>query len=308
VAEEEVEHARRIAADVLRPAAAEVDRTGSIPASHFAVLAAHGLYAPERPRPVAEQLASGCLSTAFVWLQHLGAVAATVQLPALHEKLATGQWRAGVAQAALRPGPPSVRAHATPQGYRLSGTAPWVTGWRYIDVLRVAARTADGMLVWALVHAVASDTLSVVPMTLSAVNAADTVQLTLTDHLVPADRVLSCRPFHPGEDPQVLRLNGFLALGLIRRCVELTGSAALAAQLEQARIALDTGEDVPRARARASALAVRAAAAAMAAAGAAAMRPGHDAGRLLREAGFLLVFGSRPAIRQALLEELDGIE
>ena len=40
--------------------------------------------------------------------------------------------------------------HATPQGDRLSGTAAWVTGWRHIDVLRVAGRTADGMLGWAL--------------------------------------------------------------------------------------------------------------------------------------------------------------
>jgi hypothetical protein len=32
----------------------------------------------------------------------------------------------------------------------------------------------------------------------------------------------------------------------------------------------------------------------------------QQAGRLYREAGFLLVFGSRPAIKQAMLDRLNG--
>jgi hypothetical protein len=57
-------------------------------------------------------------------------------------------------------------------------------------------------------------------------------------------------------------------------------------------------------RAAASELALRAAAALTVAAGSRAVRTDEHAQRLLREATFLLVFGSRPPIKASLLDRL----
>ncbi|MCU1604019.1 MAG: uncharacterized protein JWP46_484, partial [Modestobacter sp.] len=60
------------------------------------------------------------------------------------------------------------------------------------------------------------------------------------------------------------------------------------------------------ARAAASALAHRATGLLVVVTGSRAVLAGAHAERLAREALFLLVFGSRPAIRQALVAELGG--
>ena len=62
--------------------------------------------------------------------------------------------------------------------------------------------------------------------------------------------------------------------------------------------------EVAEARAAAAALAVRAAAALATAHGAGAVLRGSHPERLTREALFLLVFGSRPAIKAALMQRL----
>jgi alkylation response protein AidB-like acyl-CoA dehydrogenase len=81
--------ARRIADEVLFPAAADVDHTSVIPLTHWTALADAGLYAlaappevggPALPFPelieVIEVLASGCMATTFTWIQHHGCVLA----------------------------------------------------------------------------------------------------------------------------------------------------------------------------------------------------------------------------------------
>ena len=67
--------------------------------------------------------------------------------------LCRGERRAGVALAGLLPGPPRLRARPAEGGYVLDGTSPWVTGWRYIDTLHVAARREDDTIVWAVLDA-----------------------------------------------------------------------------------------------------------------------------------------------------------
>ena len=103
-----------------------------------------------------------------------------------------------------------------------------------------------------------------------------------------------------------LRTNGSLALGLAGRCCALVGGEALEAELVQIRRALDEGTPatLPAARAHASAFAVRAATALIVHEGGRAILADHDAQRLAREALFLLVFGSRSSIRDALLRDL----
>jgi alkylation response protein AidB-like acyl-CoA dehydrogenase len=205
-----------------------------------------------------------------------------------------------------------MRAQSTPDGYRFSGEAPWVTGWGLIDVLHVAARDENDTIVWALLPALPSSTLAVEPLEMLAVTSSRTVTLRFDDHPVPAGAVTGTLPYAewPARDAAGLRLNGSLALGLSERCRLLltdgTLAAAIARDIDAARSALDAAatEYLPAARAAASDLALRATATLMTAVGARGILAGGTAQRLFREAGFLLVFGSRPPIRADLLRRL----
>jgi alkylation response protein AidB-like acyl-CoA dehydrogenase len=335
-----VDAASRLADEVLLPAAPAVDRTATIPPSHLDLLASTGMYGVFAPADhgglvdedpvsafrVVEELASGCLSTAFVWVQHHGAVrsvAASVE-GGVRERwldpLCHGERRAGLAVGGLRPGPPSLRVRDVPGGFVLDGESPWVTGWGLVDVLLVAARDAADTVSWLLVDAADAPTLSVSVPELSAVMASRTVTLRFDGHHAPADRLTGRLPFAewPPRDAAGLRMNGSLSLGVAGRCARLVGGLAdhdagasrdagvaesLAAERDACRRSLDVaGPDaLPAARAAASELAMRAAAAAMVSAGARGILEGDHAERLAREAAFLLVFGSRPSIRTSLL-------
>jgi alkylation response protein AidB-like acyl-CoA dehydrogenase len=323
--------ATRLADRVLYPAATDLDRGARDPAGHLDLFASLGLYglgapagATEGPTAdlttlarVAEALAGGCLATTFVWLQHHGAVRAVAasRTPGLRERwlgpLCAGRVRAGVSQAALRPGPASVTARRDGDGWLLDGQAPWVTGWGLVDVLHVAARTGSGEVLWALVDARPGAGLTAEPMRLAAVSASATVRLRLSGCRVPDVRVTGVGPLPAatGADARSLRVNGSLALGLAGRCAALTGSAEVAGAVDAARCALDAadGDTMPAARAAAAELALRAAGLLAVHTGANAALAGTDADRLLREAGFLLVFGSRAPIRADLLRRLNPV-
>ncbi|ANZ39893.1 hypothetical protein BBK82_31485 [Lentzea guizhouensis] len=315
--------ALRIADEVLFPAAPEVERAGRVPGSHLDLLAEHGFYGlaapdstldvPDYPavQRIVETIAGGCLTTTFVWMQHHGAVMAVAESgneplrTRYLAELTAGRIRAGLAAgAAVRPGPPSLRATPVDGGWLFDGTAPWVTGWGMVDVLHIAARTDDDLLVWALVDAVNSAEVTVVPVEMVAVQASRTVTMEVESLFVPHERVTSTvsRAEHLKGDPESVRFTGSLALGVAGRALQL---AALGhAELDAVRDALVGAQPdaVPRARANATELALRAAAALVVHNGSRAVLA-HDHGqRLLREAGFLLVFGSRPGIRSALLD------
>ncbi|WP_369256685.1 acyl-CoA dehydrogenase family protein [Geodermatophilus amargosae] len=316
--------ARELAASLLAPAAAEVDATGVLPRGLLDALAAAGLYGVIGPAEaggldadeatfaaVVEEIAAGDLATAFVWLQHHGAVgrlAAAGSGPGLLADLCGGRVRAGIAlQAATRPDAAPVTAREDGGDLVLDGAVPWVTGWGLVDLLLVAARDGDDV-VFVLVDAVEGPTLAVEPQSLVAVQASATVELRLGGHRVPADRLLGRAPLAEvrAGDPAGLRLNGSLSLGLVARCARLVGPSPLDDDLAAARSRLDAAgpEELPDARAGAAALAHRAAGALVVATGSGAVRTGSVAERTAREALFLLVFGSRPAIRASLLTRL----
>ncbi len=329
-----VHRAREIAGQVLAPAAMSVEATRRVPPEHLDLLAAEGFYGLAGPReaggldlpfPVAceiiEILAGACLSTTFVWMQHHGVVRAVAGAPAALRKemlgpLCRGERRAGVALAGLLPGPPRLRAQATGGGYLLDGSSPWVTGWGHVNTLYVAARQEDDTIVWAVLDAGpglepgagpdawAGSSLTAEPLPLVAVMASSTVRLTFTGHPVPPERVTGTLPLDQwhSRDAAGLRANGSLALGLAARCCGLIGPGPLDEQLASCRAALDTaGPDaMPAARAAACELALRATAALVVSQGSTAILADQDAQRLAREALFLLVFGSRPPIRQSL--------
>src|SRR2546430_2295076 len=321
-----LDQAREIADDVLFPAALGVDTADRVPASHLDLLAAEGFYGLAGPPELGglgiadiatagrlvEILANGCLTTTFVWLQHHGAVlaaAGSALRDEFLEPLCRGRIRAGIALAGIRPGRTPLRARAVDGGYVLDGDAPWVTGWGMVNVVHTAALADADTVVWCLLDAVEGPSLAVEPLRMSAVNASRTVHVRFTGHHVPAARVTGSMPYEEWleRDAAGLRLNGSLSLGVAKRCCRLIGPSRLDDEVIACRTALDAGtpQTMPEARAAASELAMRAASALAVATGSRAVLAGQHAQRLIREAAFLLVFGSRPPIHEALLRRLE---
>jgi alkylation response protein AidB-like acyl-CoA dehydrogenase len=324
--------AARIADDLLFPGAMDVDRARRVPASHLDLLAAEGLYGVAAPPEVGglgardaaiaadlvQTLAGGCLTTAFVWIQHHGLVRATAdsQQAGVRDRwlapLARGEVRAGVGFAGVRGGASGSVVRRTGTGFVLDGEVPWITGWDMVDVVHVAAVDEANVVHFLIVDAVASDTLEVTPVELVAVRASGTVTVRFVGHEVPADRLTGTKALDEWrrDEASGSALNGFLALGVVDRCLRLLGPSPVAdglgGDLAACRSALLRGEPatIPDARAAASELAIRAAATLTVHHGSRSVRTDEHPQRLFREAGFLLVFGTRPAIRSALLARL----
>ncbi|HEY3981374.1 MAG TPA: acyl-CoA dehydrogenase family protein [Streptosporangiaceae bacterium] len=318
-----VQTAQRIADEVLFPAAVATDAGDLVPRELLDVLAGAGLYGLAAPRDaggldadfgtvcaVQEALASGCLTTAFIWAQHLGLVRALAvgRDPELTARwlapLARGEVRAGVALGGARP-EPTLRARPDGPGWRLDGTSPFVSGWGRIDVIHAAARAADGDIVWLLVDAAAGPSVRVERIELAALNATGTVRMTFDQLSVAADRVTDKHPAGGGTPPEVLRMHAALALGVAARCARLLGPGPLDAELAALRTELDQlGPGTGAARAAAGELALRAAAAVMTAEGSRSLLTADRGQLLAREALFTLVYALRPESRTALLATL----
>jgi alkylation response protein AidB-like acyl-CoA dehydrogenase len=160
-----IEVAQHLADDVLFPAALETDASNAVPENLLDLLADAGLYGLTGPTGfsglgadfptvcnVAELLASGCLTTTFVWAQHVGVVRAVSDSHNLNGRewiapLCKGTLRAGLALGGALSGRPSLRATPVGGGWMFSGTSPFVSGWDRVDVVHAAAATPDGKLV-----------------------------------------------------------------------------------------------------------------------------------------------------------------
>lgn len=318
--------AQRIADDVLFPAAMRVERSDRVPAAHLDLLADEGFYGIAAPvgyggvgtagfpiiADVIAALAGGCLTTAFVWLQHLAPLMAVAEAGDGTDRtgwlrpLASGRVRAGLAMAR----PEQIQVHKVRGGFTLTGESPWVTGWGLVDVLLVGAVDDRGLLHFFVIDAVDSETLVAHPSELLAAQASRTVSLRFTDHFVPTERLGRTEPLEAFLASQVggTVMNGFLALGVAGRCARLLGDAPdMDADIADARVRLLTvasPDEVPEARAHSSLLAARAAARLVVQTGSRSVLADEHASRLYRESGFLLVFGLRPSIKQALLQRL----
>ncbi len=328
-----------VADEVLFPAAAGVDRTGVIPDSHFARLAAEGFYGlfapPEAGGPgleftealrVIETLAGGCLTTTFTWLQHHGIVMALLTTPnaALRARLlgaaVRGEVRGGGAFSGVVHTPPPVRATRCPGGWSVSGRVPFVSGWGIVDLLHVSAHDeTTGQVVSGLIDARPGPGIAAVePLTLVAGQGTKTVSLELRGLVLPDEQVTARtdRSAFLAGLALGLRVDSALALGVTGRAVRLLAVAdpAVADALRGAQdelrdrfdAALGEPDRLPDLRAACSELAQRACTALVVAGGGAALLAGHPAQRLAREALFTLVVASRPAVRSALLGRLAG--
>jgi alkylation response protein AidB-like acyl-CoA dehydrogenase len=308
--------ARQIADEMLFPAALATDAADAVPRQLLDALADAGLYgsALDVDFPticaVQEALASGCLTTAFLWAQHLGLfhVVGTSEDEGLRtrwlEPLARGEVRAGLALGGALPQP---ALHGRDEGDRwiLDGVSPFVSGWTRIDVVHTAARAGDE-IVWLIVDAHEGPQLRVARLRLAALDATATVRASFDGLSVPADRMTGRHPAGGPTPPEVLRLHAALALGVASRCCRLLGPSPLDDELATCRSELDRldPETIFRARAAAGELAVRAAASLSVAQGSRSLLAADHAQRLAREALFTLVYALRPDSRDALLTQL----
>lgn len=320
-----VETAQRLAEDVLFPAALATDASDVVPRELLDALASAGLYGLAAPREaggldadfatvcaVQEALAGGCLTTAFVWAQHLGLVHTLAQ--SAHAEL-RGEWLGPLARGDVRAGlalggalpQPALRARRAAGDWVLDGVSPFVSGWGRIDVVHTAARTEAGDVVWLIVDAAAGPSLHVERLRLVALDATATVRASFEGLHVPGERATGSRPAD-GETPaEVLRLHASLALGVAGRCCRLLGPTPLDDELAALRVRLDElGAGTEAARAAAGELAVRTAATLMTVRGSRSLLVDSHAQRLAREALFTLVYALRPGSRDALLGRLGG--
>ncbi len=324
-----VRTAQRIADEVLFPAALSTDASDVVPRELLDALADAGLYGIAAPEDaggldadfgtacaIQEALASGCLTTAFVWVQHTGLVHAVAasERQELRAKwlapLASGEVRGGLGSGGLLPRP-TLRARRDGDGWLLDGVSPFVSGWGRIDVLHVAARTPDDQVVWLIVDAAEGPSVRAERLRLAALNATATMCVTFSALPVDGDRVTGLHPYGvggalgAGAAVEVLRVHAAMALGVAARCCQLLGPTSLDGELTSLRAELDLlGPGLMAARAAAGEFAVRAAAALIATEGSRSMLASDHAQRLMREAMFTLVYALGPASRTALLARL----
>jgi alkylation response protein AidB-like acyl-CoA dehydrogenase len=310
-----VERAQRLADELLFPAALETDAADVLPRHLLDALADDGLYDLAGADfatvcSVQEALAGGCLTTAFVWAQHLGLVHAiaaggSTDLRARWlDRLVSGDVRAGLALGGALP-QPTLRARREGDAWLLDGMSPFVSGWGLIDVVHTAARTDDDRIVWLIVDAAESADLHVERLRLVALDATATVRATFAGLRIGADRQTALHPAGSETPPEVLRLHASLALGVAGRCCRLLGPSRLDEELAALRAKLDAlGRETAVQRAEAGQLAVRAAAALATATGSRSLLLADHPQRLWREALFVLTYALRPASRDALLARL----
>ncbi len=314
--------AQQIADEVLFANALAADAAGVVPERQLQCIADAGFYGISTYGDAAtiakiiETFASGCLTTTFVYTQHLGAASDGPVRDELAADLAAGDKRGGVAFAhMLRPGTPMTTVEPTDgvsgeSGWLLNGTAPWVTGWGHIDVVHAAARHGED-IVWALIDAVDSPTLRSDEVAFAVVDSTQTKVLEFQDHHVPASRITTIENYAEWRARYQLglRTNGSLALGVAKRCCQLLSNDGLTEQLNTVRDRLDSiapadGDAMSIARADASLFAMKAATALVARTGGTSVMMSEHAQRLMREAMFTMVQGQTPAIKAAMLDQL----
>ncbi|MFF2557270.1 hypothetical protein ACFVUS_40155 [Nocardia sp. NPDC058058] len=325
-----VRAAETLVHEVLDASAAEVDRTGTIPATHFDALAERGFYgfplsegmSPEILIDTAATIISGCLATGFVWAQHLGALRAVAFSldAALRDRflprMLAGTYRCGVSWAAARPNP-TLFAEPVRDGFLLTGTAPFVTGWDYIDAVATAVRVhASGTESVATLLIPIHDTGNLTPtrLPLTAADASSTVTLHFAESFVPDSTLISIKPVdETAPNPLSDWINGALSLGILTRinrylATQPIDATPYAAQLSTLRTKYATALGNPALthtlRAEISQAALTAAAAAVVTTGSRSTLTHTPAEQLMREATFALVCTTRTPIKSTLLQAL----
>jgi alkylation response protein AidB-like acyl-CoA dehydrogenase len=205
-----VHAARTYADETLRPGALRADRDG-VAVGRISELADLGLLNHVAPaefgggaldrngdRRVHEIIAGACFNTWLVWAQHaplVGKLADLHQagkpLPDLGYEVLGGRVLVGAAVSDVRRFPHHhIAAARAADGWVLSGTVSWFSGWGLNTVLMVSAiEAASDTVVTALVPI--DDNIRATPLALSAVAGSRTERITLHDVFVPDANVIA---------------------------------------------------------------------------------------------------------------------
>lgn len=351
-----LDRAREVANTVLESRAEEIDRTQEFPFSNLDALAEAGLVAVTTPkdwggigasaafmREYTEILTSACGTTWFILTQHLGSCGSIAgsQNPTLRERflrdMAAGRHYVGVGFGHLRRPEPMLRAELVSGGWRLTGTAPWVTGWPALKGVIYGATLPDGRHLHAYSPTMEDETLQAgPPQALCAMGASATVAVTLNNHFIPEENFVR---YGTREDMARGDTNGIAgvvhpplgcATGSLRQLRKLAEKKATITAIAEAADRLDAEiiacrnearrwaehpKDDPeykpnalKARAWAIELGVRAAHMTVTAASGAANDLHHPAQRRFREAMFYTLTAQTGDILVATLERLSQRE
>lgn len=317
-------------AAVLAAHADAADR-GAWPAESWAALAGAGLLAPEPPAArtaLQEEVARHCLTTAFVLSQREAAVRQLDRAPTgLAARLRHARYvTVGLSQltTSRQHGSPALVATPDGDGYRLSGSAPWVTGADRADAVVLGAALEGGEQLICVVPAGAPGFAPEPPMSLAALVGSRTAAIRLDAVHVPRDMVVA------GPTNQVLGPVGgggldtsALALGHAHAACELLAreagprpdladvaarflAATDAARERLLRYAADPAdaETTLALRVAATNLALGASQAALTASKGAGFLAPHPAERLARQALFFLVWSCPRPVAGGVLDRL----
>jgi alkylation response protein AidB-like acyl-CoA dehydrogenase len=277
-------------------------------------------------------VARRCLTTALVLSQWAAAcrliataepAARQVELPALAR--GTRFTTVGISQLTTSRrhlGTAAVRAALGPDGWRIDGQCPWVTGADRSDTLVTGAIDEAGEQRFFLVATGSPGVVVGPPLELLALSGSRTAAVGLT-----AVRPVAVITPPAGGTRSGGLATSALALGAAQGALDLLATEAdrrpdlvaiVAALRDEAGVvaadlhrAAQAGiEPGPRDRLRATAtsLALRASQAALAACKGAGFVSGHPAERLVREACFFLVWSCPPAVTGHVLCSLAGLE
>jgi alkylation response protein AidB-like acyl-CoA dehydrogenase len=279
-----------------------------------------------------EQVASACLTTAFILSQREAAVRWLLQasnpirqryLPALvrSELFAT----VGLSQltTSRQHRPPSMRARLVDSGaYRLDGDVPWVTGADQAGVIVTGAVLEDGRQVLLLLPTSLPGVRIEPPLALAALTGSRTAQVRCDGALVPAELLLA----GPGE--RLVRSGGgldtsCLALGLARAAITFlhreaerrptvgpaaehlgTSLSVLRQRLHTLARATATDDETLGLRVECTRLVLRSTHAALAVAKGTGFVVPHPVQRWVRQAQFFLVWSCPQPVASALLDDL----
>ena len=297
-----------------------------------------------RPEQIVEgylQLSAACLTTTFIITQRSGACQrlANSQNRSLQAELlpalASGETFTTLAISHLTTsrqhlGRPVLTATPTTHGFVLDGYSAWVTGGAHAETVVVGAVLPDARQVMLAAPTDLPGVRADPPARLIGLSASHTGALHFDQVEIAADRLLAGPQADlmggggggatGGLQTTTLAVGlasaaiGFLEQQLPRRAELAEPASSLRAehqQLQQELLAAAVGEGglgAASLRTAANSLVNRAAQAALSGAKGAGYAAGHPAGRWCREALFFLVWSCPPAVLEANLCELAGME
>ncbi len=244
--------------------------------------------------------------------------------------MVTGAIAVGIAFSHLRRPVPLVKALPVTDGYVLTGTLPWITGYGLFQTFIGAAVLPDGRALYGMLpftpQTAADGAIHFSsPMALAAMTSTQTVTADLQDWFLPRSQVVEIRPAEAIQlsDRQNVLQHSFYALGCARAGVNLIQTigqarsqpyidqahAVLAAELQDCRTQIYHAAQRPFAerlqlRAWAIALAVRCAHVAVTLAAGLANTLDHPAQRIYREAMVFTITGQTADVMAATVHRL----